>query len=132
MPTFWKADMETRLDQALEKQRAIDANWRLVCRQVTAREGSCCRVCGKRCNPSGSSFLSKGHHHHIVYRSAGGQDSVENVCLLDASCHDLVHVKKTLRIEGNAEEALTVWAMGEDGIWFVKKQEVSVGRWERD
>jgi hypothetical protein len=128
--TFFKSQMVSRLDRALEKQRAIDTNWRTVCRLVTAREGGCCRVCGKRCG--GMGLLNASHHHHITYRSAGGADTIENLCLLCAPCHDMVHVKKTLRIEGDAELGLTFWRRNADGVWFVAVQELSPGVAHRD
>jgi hypothetical protein len=129
----WDADEHSRVEDARARAIADESHWRAVCQHVNQRDGYCCRVCGRRCDPGATTMLDKGHHHHIVLRSAGGLDTPENVVLLDADCHDAVHVKKTLAIEGNAEEALTVRAFnGKTGEWFVHKQEVSRGVWERD
>ena len=44
-----------------------------------------CTVCGKVATDI----------HHIVYRSAGGKDSVNNLIGLCRDCHDCSHFKKT-------------------------------------
>lgn len=67
------------LDKA-DAARAKDANWRNVCKAVTARDKTC-RVCAGRGN----------HHHHIVYRSHGGKDVESNVILTCTDCHKGIH-----------------------------------------
>jgi HNH endonuclease len=37
--------------------------------------------------------------HHVVFRSHGGEDTMENLCTLCASCHDGVHIERELLIE---------------------------------
>jgi hypothetical protein len=130
--TFFKHQMVSRLDRALEKQRAVDSNWRTVCRLVNERDGYRCRVYGTPISPSAMAMRDRAHHHHIVFRSAGGGDTVENVVLISAAAHDEVHVKRTLRIEGNAEDRLTLWRMDDDGCWFVWRQETGVRQYHRD
>src|SRR4051812_15876359 len=99
----WAPEFKSRHNAAEIEAKAIAENWQQVKQLVSAREELCCRVCGKRTNPHASTLLGKGHHHHIVYRSDVGGDTVQNVCLLCAGCHDEEHVKKTLHIEGNAQ-----------------------------
>ncbi len=132
MPTFFKWDQPSRVDTAKAKKREAEANQREVYRLVTIRDKGRCRACGKACSPYAVSLLDKAHHHHIAFRSAGGEDSTANVCLLDSGCHDAVHVKRTLAIEGNADIALTFSKRDADGRWFVFRQEKEVGVYERD
>lgn len=131
--TMFKWDMPSRTEEEREADIAKATNWRAVCVKVNEREDYCCRVCHRRCNPSALSMLHKGHHHHIEFRSAQGEDTVENVCLLCADCHDLIHKKKALQIEGNAEEALTFSRRHpETREFYVWRQEVSPGVYARD
>ena len=127
-----KSAMQTRLDRATALQAASEANWREVCAQVNQRDGFCCRCCGRRTNPRGLTLLERGHHHHIVYRSALGEDSTANICLICAECHDEEHVKRTLSIEGNADVALTFSRKDPAGQWYVSRQESSPGVTEKD
>lgn len=100
------------------KKAKQEANWRAVVKAVNARDGYKCRVCGKRCDPHATDMLSKGHHHHIVYRSAGGPDTPENIVTLCAVCHDAEHAHR-LKIEGTGT-ALEVWRLSEAG-WFLAR-----------
>lgn len=43
-----------------------------------------CKVCGQ----------IAADIHHIVYRSQGGTDDIENLIELCRKCHDLAHAKK--------------------------------------
>lgn len=130
----WEADEhdKTRTERARDQQVATDGAWRVLCQFVTVRDGYRCRCCGRQCNPQATSLLARGHHHHIVYRSALGEDTKENVCLLCADCHDAEHTKKTLHVEGNAEVALTFYKRGTDGHFYVWRQETGIRVYERD
>ena len=127
MPSFFKADMPTRVDRATAKAKAADANWRRVCAAVDARDGRACRCCGKRTNANAVGLL-RGHRHHIVYRSAGGADDSRNICTLCPTCHDDEHVKRTLQVEGNADEWLIFTRRrATDGSWHIARLEVAPG-----
>lgn len=65
---------------------------------VRARDLAC-RVCSRWVG-------DYGHTHHIVYRSLGGDDSLDNCILLCHMCHAAEH-SKLIRISGTAN-ALTV------------------------
>lgn len=54
----------------------------VLCQSVLKRDGFRCRNCGSRNNL---------HVHHIVFRSTGGDDVSENLCVLCNFCHDGVH-----------------------------------------
>ena len=86
-----------------ERQKAARMNEIEVYAAVTLRDESHCRVCGKWTNPRGIGLLNRGHHHHIRYRSQGGDTSTANVILLDAKCHSEEHAGK-LQLSGNADE----------------------------
>ena len=90
--------------------RAAEAQAIKACyREVDERDGHQCRVCRKRCNPRAISMLDRAHHHHMVYRSRGGQHVPESVITLCAACHDAIHVRMELRVTGdaNARDAVT-------------------------
>jgi 5-methylcytosine-specific restriction endonuclease McrA len=132
--SFFKWDLPSRIDVAVDAQKADDENRRQVYAFVTKREESRCRVCDAFCNPHATTLLDKGHHHHIVYESAQGPTSVENVCLLCAKCHNAEH-KHQIAIEGNANAApwLTLSKKEKStGHWYVWRQEVGIRLYERD
>jgi len=130
-----KWEVESRVDVAVEREKAADANRREVYAAVTQREESRCRVCDAYCNPQATTLLGKGHHHHIVYESAQGPTTVENVCLLCAKCHNDEHVTRRLSIEGNAHAAPWLTLSKKEkgtGDWYVWRQEVGLRVYERD
>lgn len=82
-------DLSKPVPRVLDKRaadRAKETVYRKTCALVTLRDGSRCRVCGGRGN----------HHHHIVYRSHGGKDVVNNLLLTCTDCHKDIHAKVTL------------------------------------
>ena len=105
------------------KKAEAESNWRKVVKAVNARDGYKCRVCGKRCNPEAVTLLEKGHHHHIVYRSAGGEDTTANLVTLCVLCHDAEH-RHELKIEGHGDTGLEVWRVNDAG-WFLVKREIA-------
>lgn len=92
----------SRYQTKLAAQRAAEAHWREVTTAVAIRDGSSCRVCGKFCPPRGG-LLTRGHAHHLQYRSQGGPDETWNLVTLCAGCHDEEHGGK-LTLSGNADE----------------------------
>lgn len=82
------------------KNRRKAVRYRQVCRAVDARDGMACRVCGRLC-------VTNGHHHHLVFRSRGGQDTAANVILICASCHDDIHAHR-LTVTGNGNGGLHI------------------------
>lgn len=131
--TFFKHDSPSRVDLAQERERAEEAIWRACCKAVDARDKRNCRACGRKSDPEAVGLTKRGHRHHIVYRSAGGEDVSANVVTLCFECHNDEHVKSTLQIEGNADIALTFWRKDPDcGVLFVWRREISVGIFEKD
>lgn len=56
--------------------------------QVFEADRRRCRLCGVS---EGRAVL---HAHHVVYRSEGGPDALENLLTLCLECHDTVHSRK--------------------------------------
>ncbi len=123
--TLFKQDLPSRVDEAAADAAAAEARWRAVCKAVDARDGKACRCCDKRSDPDATGLLKRGHRHHLVYRSAGGTDTTDNLVTLDARCHSDEHRNK-LRIEGNPDERLTFYRKDESGAWYVTREEISV------
>ena len=132
--TLFKWDEDSRVDVQLSEEAAAAKNQRQVYAHVTAREENGCRICGVWCNPEAKTLLKKGHHHHVIYESAGGPTTVENVCLLCARCHNDEHQHR-IRIEGNAEGDPWLTLSKKHAVtkqWYVARQEIGVRIYERD
>lgn len=126
----FKQDEPTRHATAKERRAEAERIWRELCRLVDARDGKACRCCDKRSDPEATGLLVRGHRHHIVYRSAGGQDTTANVVTICADCHAAEHANR-LRIDGvqgeaDADKALIFWRKDEQGVWFIGREEVAV------
>lgn len=93
---------ETIYQSKTDREKREAANEKAVYTRVTERDQSCCRVCGKFCNPRAVGVLYKAHHHHLIYRSALGPTTVQNVALICAGCHDAEH-RHEIRLSGDAE-----------------------------
>lgn len=129
--TFFKQDEPSRVDVAREKQAAEEKVWRDVCKAVDARDGRQCRCCDRRSDPDATGLLKRGHRHHIVYRSAGGKDTTDNLCSLCSQCHSDEH-RSLLRIEGNPDEKLTFFRKDANDQWFIVREEIAVRQVRRD
>ena len=138
--TFFKHDMETRAESKAKRTKAKEANWLAVCKQVDARDRGRCRACYRQCDTKAIDPQERAHRHHVEFRSKGGQDVASNLVLLCATCHDRVHVKRTLRIEPTtahgADGPLTIWRTVEDNEhdWheYISRRETAVHQVERD
>lgn len=127
----FKHDEPSRHDRAKQRKAEDEAAWREVCRLVDLRDGKQCRCCDKRSDPEATGLLKRGHRHHLVYRSAGGADTTENLVTLCAGCHNDEH-RNRLRIDGDPDVRLMFFHKDEAGIWFVIREEVSVRQVRRD
>jgi 5-methylcytosine-specific restriction endonuclease McrA len=127
----FKSEEPSRVDRAKQKKADADAAWLAVCRAVDARDGKQCRCCDKRSDPEATGLLKRGHRHHIVYRSAGGTDTTENLVTLCAMCHNDEH-KHRLMVVGNADVALTFHRQAADGLRYISREELAVRVVRRD
>lgn len=130
--TNFKHELPSRYDTKKAKAVEAAAHELVVYKAVDVRDQRCCRVCGAKADPNAVGVLNKAHHHHIVYRSAGGPTETWNIVLLCAKCHNAEH-KHLIKMEGNADEALTFWKKEPDApVWFIWMREISVGQIEKD
>lgn len=84
-----------------EEKQAADRTLERQCyAAVDRRDEHCCRVCGKRVG--GIGILAAVHHHHLVYRSKGGEHSTKNVLSLCVKCHHAQH-NGEIRLSGDAD-----------------------------
>ncbi len=87
-----------------QQRRTEDAAALKACyAAVDARDGYLCRVCGKRGSPTATTLLERIHRHHLIYRSRGGRHETRNVLSLCSVCHDAIHVRGELHLEGDAD-----------------------------
>jgi len=91
-PPRWK----DKAKRAAENTRILKAAYA----KVDARDSHCCRVCHKRVG--GIGMLYAAHHHHLVYRSRGGEDETSNIVTLCVACHHAQH-NGEIRLSGNAD-----------------------------
>ncbi len=78
---------------------------RAVYRAVDARDQYRCRACGKRLG--GKTLVDRTEHHHIKFRSAGGETTTANVCCLCQEHHADVQAYR-MTIEGDANKPLKI------------------------
>jgi 5-methylcytosine-specific restriction endonuclease McrA len=64
---------------------------------VKKRDGLCCRRCRR--------FAREGQAHHMLLKSQGGPNTVENLIWLCPCCHDYVHAHPK-------ESKLAGWIIG--------------------
>lgn len=134
--SHFKADEPSRVDRARAKKAEEEAAWKAVCALVDARDGKSCRCCDKRSDPEATGLLTRGHRHHIIYRSAGGPDASWNLLTLCSQCHSDEH-RNRLRIDGptmpvNADGPVLFMRPDADGVWCVVREEVAVRVVRRD
>lgn len=70
-------------------------------RQVDARDGATCRLCKR--NVGGKTMDTARVHHHLIFRSAGGEHTTANVLSICPFCDDLIHREGKLKVSGNAD-----------------------------
>lgn len=91
-------------------QRAAQRDWSRMVSVIWRRDEGRCRSCGVAVRPYGSAAHPTlwGHVHHIVYRSAGGEDRPNNLALLCGQCHlDEHHHRITITGDGNGDLSVT-------------------------
>jgi 5-methylcytosine-specific restriction endonuclease McrA len=85
---------QARIEEAKALRRCYAA--------VDARDRRQCRVCRKRTDPNAIGLLDRGQHHHLVYRSRGGDHHPRNVLTLCSQCHQSQH-GGLIRLSGDAD-----------------------------
>lgn len=100
-------------------KRDADRQRSKIYRQVERRDNYRCRACGDPVKVGSVHELDRAHHHHIRFRSQGGDDSTPNVVLLCPLCHAAIHERagtKRLHLSGDADE--TVVCQQGDRTWM--------------
>lgn len=64
-----------------KKQQARNREYTKVRKLVYERDGGLCVLCGAMATDT----------HHIIFRSHGGPDTLENLVCLCRECHNLAH-----------------------------------------
>lgn len=94
-----KAERRVRKDkrqaiiaQAKKRQRLDKAKaYQLVRLQVFTREKGCCRAFGDALYFEHPDPHRVGHCHHVIYKSAGGNDTVDNLIFVSWKAHTMIH-----------------------------------------
>lgn len=96
----------SRAEAKAERNNTRRRHQRAVYGLVTARDGRKCRACKRSIDAGATDMLRKAHHHHVVFRSAGGKDETGNLMLACGICHSNIHAHR-LTVSGNADGTLT-------------------------
>lgn len=89
-----------------ERDLAEARVWTAISMQVCARDRQTCRVCFRLTLPYGVTTGDPrkfGQSHHIVYRSAGGPDTLDNLVWICNACSSKEHDEHRYVITGTAD-----------------------------
>lgn len=93
----------TRADDRDAIRAEREAEIRRVYRCVDERDGHACRLCAVPISQSDHRLSRRVEHHHLDYRSRGGDHTTANLIRICRRCHELIHVKALLRVTGDAD-----------------------------
>ena len=80
----WELYLEERLGVKMEKSLQGKRRWTFLWKE----QGGICPICSQPITQ-----VTGWHNHHIVYKTLGGTDGVENRVLIHPNCHRQVHAK---------------------------------------
>lgn len=82
--------------------------WRVMRLEVWTRDHGVCRACQLALDLDAPKHADNALHcHHVIHKSAGGLDVIENLCALCKGCHKLHHDGR-LTIVGEAMAVLSM------------------------
>lgn len=128
-----KFDLPSRLDEREADRKATEKARRDAYKAVEVRDQMTCRVCGRKVRKIATLHPDRLEHHHIDGRDVIDAESTKNICCVCKFCHDLRHLKRTLKIEGNANKTLICEYAGR--IWYStpgEQIERHLRSWQRD
>lgn len=67
-------------------------DWQEQKRQVAKRDNYTCQVCERAMDVFDG--MTIGDVHHIIHRSKGGSDDLDNLMLVHRRCHEVLHEEK--------------------------------------
>ena len=108
---------ETR-HQKLAKALEMDA----LRRQAYTRDKGRSRVTGMPVLLHSSDPFKVAHLHHVKFLSAGGTDTLDNVCIVELVSHDAIH-RHLIELTGNPNETLTITTRDPESGRIVARKE---------
>ncbi len=135
-----KFEEPSRVDEAIEREKAETAEKRRHDKEVDARDHRQCRACGRHSDPDATGLTKRGHRAHIVYESAGGSDEASNRVTLCFECHNDEH-KDRLRFTADggpyvgidANLGMEFWRKEKaTGEWYLSRRETAPHVVEKD
>lgn len=94
--------------------RLTEEGYRQLCKLVDERDGGCV-ICG----------CPYVDHHHIVFRSAGGEDRLENLIALCRNCHTVYGHGMN---EKHWRESFQEWLKNPEAVRFAEEHEEELRR----
>ena len=76
--TYFKKRLDVKMERNLAGKRRLLNLWK--------EQRGLCPMCNQK-----STKITGWHSHHLIWRSKGGTDSVENRVLLHPNCHRQLH-----------------------------------------
>jgi 5-methylcytosine-specific restriction endonuclease McrA len=98
---------KTREKQARQKKAAEYIEWTRLRAKVFQRDKGRCRAFGTPVAFSSPDPKKLAHVHHVIYRSAGGSNELDNLILLSLPAHEMVHQMGTLDVTGDGNALVT-------------------------
>lgn len=97
---------KSRAKRALDAKAA--AEWDVLKRAVYERDKGRCRVCGHARKLRSENPLDESDAHHIVFRSAGGENTTTNlVTVCSWPCHRHIHEHR-LSVTGSGDGEIVI------------------------
>lgn len=81
----------------------LSPEWKRLSKACRKRDNYTCRRCGKR--PKNKFDKARFHADHIIARSKGGRDSLNNLQTLCEDCHGLKHPHLKKALESRKSQA---------------------------
>ncbi len=98
--------------RTLKRKAKLDAiaAFQVVRERAYRRDGGCCRVLGIPLKLHSDNPFLVAHAHHVIYRSAGGTDDLDNILTVSLDAHRMEHEHK-IDISGHANGVITIATM---------------------
>ncbi len=98
-----KWEMEPRAVTKDKRKKAVVKQRRDSYIAIEHRDAMLCRCCGKKVVRTLELRLDRLEHHHVNGRDVPDAEGTWNLACVCKECHDERHLKRTLRIAGDAD-----------------------------